>query len=275
MNLYFKIGVLIHAAWAMSQLDLDRTHQYTHYAAAAYCPGTDFECKSCTGVDGRYVNTLNSELLDTSGYIAVDESDKRIVLAFRGTRDIENDITDLSFLLTAMLGTPFGALVHVGFKAAMESLAPTFLPSIKELVSRHEYADYSVAVVGHSLGGAIASLATVKLHYSLGMAWEKMELYTYGQPRTGNVVFAKWLSQQPLGSSRVVHRNDVIPHLAFGLLGSYVHHQNEVWLREEAVVLCNPGVLEDPNCSYSIPIAQLSLADHLVYFNITLGIYGC
>ncbi|KAJ9078863.1 hypothetical protein DSO57_1002100 [Entomophthora muscae] len=263
----------------MSPLNLGRTHKYTRYASAAICTGkliTNFECKSCTGINGRFLKSFKSTTLSSSGYIAVDESDKRILLVFRGASDITNTINNALLLPSPMLDTPSGSLVHTGFKIAMESLAPEFLATIEALISHSRYAAYKVAVIGHSLGGAVASLATVRLHHTLGIPWEEMELYTYGQPRTGNLVFARWLSQQPMGSSRVVHRNDIIPHLAPGLLDIYTHHQNEVWLGEgTAVTFCKTQVLEDPSCSNSVPLAELSQSDHLSYFNITLGNQAC
>ncbi|KAJ9078996.1 hypothetical protein DSO57_1001209 [Entomophthora muscae] len=105
-----------------------------------------------------------------------------------------------------------------------------------------------------------------------------MELYTYGQPRTGNFIFSKWLSQKPIGSSRVVHHNDLVPHLAPGALSIYAHHQNEVWIRARnslSAVLCRTSRLEEPRCSHSVPLAQLSKEDHSTYFRIAVGQAGC
>lgn len=272
---------LVSVAGEMQPLDWVRTRRYTRYAAAAYCSGAlleNFECRSCTGMGGRYLTSMGNSFLDTSGYIAVDESDRRIVVAFRGTRGAVNTLIDVFAVPVPVLGGPLGSLVHAGFNAAMESMATSFLPAIRSLLAQPEYAGYTVAVVGHSLGGAIASLAAVKLHTGLGVAWERMELYTYGQPRVGNFVFAKWLSQQPIGSSRVVHHNDPVPHLAPGALSLYAHHQNEMWIRGKdslATIRCRNDTLEDAGCSHSVPLGQLDAEDHTSYFQITVGRDAC
>ncbi|KAJ9078995.1 hypothetical protein DSO57_1001208 [Entomophthora muscae] len=163
---------LVPVAGAMRALDPTRTLMYTRYAAAAYCKGAlveNFECKSCTGLTGRFITSFGNSLLDTSGYVAVDETDKRIILVFRGTSGLINKLTDVTAIPVPILGGPLGSLVHSGFKVAIKSMASSFLPVIKTLLVSPPYADYRVAVVGHSMGGAIASLATVKLNHSLGL----------------------------------------------------------------------------------------------------------
>lgn len=44
-------------------------------------------------------------------------------------------------------------------------------------------------VTGHSLGGALAILAAADIK-SVGHKVD--EVYTFGQPRVGNVAFSKW-----------------------------------------------------------------------------------
>ena len=48
---------------------------------------------------------------------------------------------------------------------------------------------YSIVVTGHSLGGALASLAGVVLKASLPS--RDLKVYTFGQPRTGDSAFVR------------------------------------------------------------------------------------
>lgn len=265
---------------AMRVMNLNRTIRYSRYATAAYCRGPlleNFECQSCTGVRARFIASFSSFAFDTSGYIAVDERDKRIVLAFKGTGGLRNQLGDITALLISFAESPTeGALVHSGFKFAMESMAVKFLPILKELYAQREYANYTLALAGHSLGGSIASLAAVKVHANLALPWTQMELYTYGQPRSANVVFNKWFSEQPIGSARVVYAADIVPHLMPISLGYYSHHHNEVWLTTNGTIVpCRKSVLEDRDCSYAVPFKSLSIRNHNLYFGIVMGKNSC
>lgn len=63
---------------------------------------------------------------------------------------------------------------------------------------------------GHSLGGAIASLASTQFAYQLYNYNVQVLLITYGQPRTGNYKFATAHDRLVPNSFRLVHRNDLV-----------------------------------------------------------------
>lgn len=60
---------------------------------------------------------------------------------------------------------------------------------------------YSLVVTGHSLGGAVATIAAATLR----QYGYPCELYTYGSPRVFNSVGAAFVSTQPGGNVRVTH----------------------------------------------------------------------
>ena len=92
--------------------------------------------------------------------------------------------------------------------------------------------DYRIAIVGHSLGGAIATLAAGDIR-TLGTWWsDNVELYTYGSPRVGNTATVRFLSQQSTNgnkSYRVTATHDPIPRVPFTSLG-YQHTSPEYWI---------------------------------------------
>uniref|UniRef100_A0A1I7ZCH7 Lipase_3 domain-containing protein n=1 Tax=Steinernema glaseri TaxID=37863 RepID=A0A1I7ZCH7_9BILA len=73
--------------------------------------------------------------------------------------------------------------------------------------------DYSVIFTGHSLGGALASIAAMRCVLDGRRTTEQVKLVTFGQPRVGNVDFAMKHDELVPYSFRVVHRLDVVPHL--------------------------------------------------------------
>ena len=58
-----------------------------------------------------------------------------------------------------------------------------------------KYPSYVVKVVGHSLGGAIALFASVDLFQELDIPASKMSLVTFGEPRTGNLQWSRYIDE--------------------------------------------------------------------------------
>lgn len=129
--------------------------------------------------------------------------------------------TDLKILLTPLKSvgiTDVGsAKVHFGFLEAYNLVASDVIAAVKgQLASRPSY---SVVVTGHSLGGALASLAAVSLKAAVPSA--NLKLYTYGQPRVGDPAFAS-LVESRLGVPnifRAVHTYDGVPTFLLGSIG--------------------------------------------------------
>ncbi|HEX7686653.1 MAG TPA: lipase family protein [Burkholderiaceae bacterium] len=102
---------------------------------------------------------------------------KHAVIATRGTR-VEHSIADGLADLHAAI-TTFGGYgqVHAGFYNAFASIMPNLASQERALMD----ADV-VHCVGHSLGGAIATL--IAAHYA-GRRGAGVKLYTFGSPRVG------------------------------------------------------------------------------------------
>nr|CAD2206605.1 unnamed protein product [Meloidogyne enterolobii] len=91
------------------------------------------------------------------------------------------------------------------------------------------YADYELWVTGHSLGGALASLAAAEIASSGLINAQNIKLLTLGQPRTGNWDWAAAMDQiLPYYNYRVVNHRDVIVHLPMRFFEGYHHYSTEV-----------------------------------------------
>lgn len=85
---------------------------------------------------------------------------------------------------------------------------------------------YSPIATGHSLGGAIASLASASLvHF-----FPSLTTYTLGQFRTGNPAYAAYIDRiLPYPRMyRITHSYDGIPQTIHQSSG-YLHHSREHW----------------------------------------------
>lgn len=227
------------------------------YAAVTKCSDTllkSWSCKECSKVPNTiFVKSFSSFTFGTRGYIAIDNNSKEIVLAFRGSVNVANTINNLNFVQKDISEiSDKKAKVHSGFYNSMNSLASQFLTVIQTLINDPKYKAYNIKLIGHSLGGAMASLAALKLQSSLKIEFSRMTLYTYGQPRTGNLEFAKYYDLLPISAARVVNFNDMIPHNPPNSISNYSHHGNELFINDNTntnAIYCNNTVVEDRNCS--------------------------
>lgn len=132
---------------------------------------------------------------------------KHLVVVFRGTIVELRHLHDL--LTNANTGMTVGSTtsrVHAGFHQVFESLKED-LTRIMGSTSDHPYVHF----IGHSLGGAVATLAAdwVKATHSI----RHVKLYTFGAPRPGVELFAKRLTQRlsHFDQYRLFHQTDPVP----------------------------------------------------------------
>lgn len=135
---------------------------------------------------------------------------KEYVIAFRGTEPDE-----LSDVLADLNAWPAGAmthgLVHSGFKGETDKIWAALLRHYKEFAKNKK-----VYITGHSLGGAMATIACSRLE-EIG----KIEqLTTFGSPRVGTRKFVKNIATPHM---RFVNNNDIVTKVPLLLMG-YKHH---------------------------------------------------
>ncbi len=69
-----------------------------------------------------------------------------------------------------------------------------------------ENPNYKIVLTGHSLGGAMSRLTTFFILYLKQFPGTQLELYTYGEPRSGNKGFADFMNAQNITTARVTAR---------------------------------------------------------------------
>ncbi len=104
---------------------------------------------------------------------------------------------------------------------------------IRHVMKAHEqYPQYRMIVTGHSLGGALATLAAADIR-KIDDPWYSVntELYTYGSPRIGNEATARFLTEQSKYSYRVTSMHDIVPRVPL-VSDNYWHTQPEYWIHK-------------------------------------------
>ena len=140
------------------------------------------------------------------------------VIVFPGTEDASDILTDLEIGLKLWkdVNTSHAppAEFHSGFLDCMTGAVCAWLDGLLPTL-RHDKIT-RVDVVGHSLGGALAQLASLYLAL-LGLAG--VECTTFGSPRVGNDVAARLASGAPFGLRNFMAREDpvvMLPPQSFG-----------------------------------------------------------
>ncbi|KDO34372.1 hypothetical protein SPRG_01508 [Saprolegnia parasitica CBS 223.65] len=151
-----------------------------------------------------------AELFDgaTDTHALVFTDAKRLLIAFRGTFSRQNAKTDLdyNFCSPTLFLDRFPALrLHHGFYTAYMSIRPQLL----SLLGDHMSESLQIYVTGHSLGGALATLAAFDLATSY-LVPNDIVVYSYGSPRVGNHAFAHAYNTFVPRTFRIVNDADVI-----------------------------------------------------------------
>lgn len=140
---------------------------------------------------------FESKKTNTQGFVASDS--KNVVLAFRGTSAPQDFIVDAR---ARLVEKPLTA-VHAGFGGAIESVWTT----VETEVRRQWSPDKTFWVTGHSLGAALAVLASALMPADLTV----FQIATFGQPRVGDKEFAATFKSRRIKLYRFVNNNDIVP----------------------------------------------------------------
>ena len=145
-----------------------------------------------------------------------------MVLAFRGSQEPKDWLTNFTTQLrnftiykdgdTAL--SSYQGRVHKGFFLAWAIIEKSVLSQINRW--RRDFADRDqplppLYVTGHSLGGALATIAAAGLSDN---GVDVAGVYTFGQPRVGDRTFVRQLNNITQGKVfRFVNNNDIVPHV--------------------------------------------------------------
>jgi len=146
------------------------------------------------------VELVNND--STQGFVA--SNDKFVLVAFRGTQ--VNKWGDLKADGALCQRKALGGLVHTGFYSALDLVWIDVLTAVKAQGKTGE-GWKPVWITGHSLGGAIALLAAVRLD-RVGVPVRGT--ITLGQPRVGDLTFSQGFSGRER-VYRITNQGDPVP----------------------------------------------------------------
>lgn len=155
------------------------------------------------------VESLNLKLIttfDNNGTQAVLlENDEYIFLGFRGTEStsIKDIKADAKAVITVCES---GGKIHSGFDEAFNQVSV----EIQTALDKDKVTNKPLFITGHSLGGALATIATKKIIHKGGIA----ACYTFGSPRVGD---ENWTINIKTPIYRIVNAADPVTMLPPGV----------------------------------------------------------
>ncbi|KAF8510192.1 alpha/beta-hydrolase [Hysterangium stoloniferum] len=227
------------AVTAVSTAQINSFSPFTHFASTAYCqPSTtiNWSCgANCNANPGFIPVASGGDGSETQfWFVGFDPALATVIVSHQGTdtSKLVADLTDADIILTGLDQTMFpgtsGLEVHSGFKDTQARSAPGVLAAVQKALSAHGAT--KVAIVGHSLGAAIALIDAVFLPLHLPSNIQ-FKVVGYGMPRVGNLAFAQYLDAHFPDLTRINNREDLVPILPGRFLGFH-HPHGEIHIQD-------------------------------------------
>ncbi|KAH9485060.1 Lipase [Psilocybe cubensis] len=273
---------------ALSSSELSGFAPFTQFARAAYCPTSKLQNWSC-GDACKANSDFQPTLVGGDGnavqifFVGFSPSQNSIIVAHEGTDPTQllSDLTDIDILMgnldsTLFPGVSSSVQVHEGFRDEHAKTATTILAEVKRLMSVKN--TKNVAIVGHSLGGALSELDSLFLTLNLPSS-TSIKAITYGTPRVGNPDFAQLIDSKVPNFKRINNEDDIVPIVPGRFLG-FAHPHGEVHILSPGNAVSCPGDDDatDPQCQIqSVPNVLVgNILNHLgPYEGINIGTIFC
>jgi triacylglycerol lipase len=209
---------------------------------------------------GKFLLAATFNKDDSQAFLTVNK-DEFAVLAFRGTANLGDWAINLNALRMPLPGFP-SVQVHRGFWEAFEASKD----DIRAAVDRYVPKDLGLYITGHSLGGALAQIASAVLERDNLAA-----CYTFGSPRVGTRNFDR---EVKCPHYRLINHWDLVPGVPAPSPWGYQHtgdprlltgNQPQEALRRDRMFF--PRLLVDfwSICIWPFTGSIFSVDDHMIW----------
>uniref|UniRef100_A0A7E4USU0 Lipase_3 domain-containing protein n=1 Tax=Panagrellus redivivus TaxID=6233 RepID=A0A7E4USU0_PANRE len=257
------------------------------------------KCIQNSRSDVKFIKRFEVECDQTgntcAGYLAISEEAKAIYVVYRGSTFNRQLFQEFVQGIGAQLGAweKFinGSGVMTYFYGGFRKLfLQTEMKAQLDALNK-KYENYRIWVTGHSLGGSLASITALYLANSTAYNANKIRLVTFGEPRTGNYLYAKTIEENLKFRYRVVNRNDIVTNVPASMdpdnllltvataerqpyYYRYLVHYDKGMDRNADFKICESS--EDHHCR-NLGLA-VDVSDHEAYFGVKADAYikaGC
>lgn len=228
--------------------------------------------------------SIPDETLGSNPVVNNQLDDTKCMVSFRGSLNGANWYADFLAMLRPwpindLAGANWcrGCQAHYGFTEAYDELRANVHEAIADLNCTR------LVLTGHSLGAAIATIATFDLRAAMG--YQVDATWTFGKPRIGNAEFVNNFEAAAANQGvsppmwRVIHYHDPVPRAPphFPGIHPVVHGGLEVYYTDRAsseYLICpQNGAVENTSsaCMGGWPLYFPVNMDHVTYLNQTFA----
>jgi hypothetical protein len=181
-------------------------------------------CEALRRIDPKFMAVEFFDACSSQGMVF--QHTDYVVAAFRGTDEIADWLDNLNAVCQP---GPLGG-VHTGFFKALMDIWPAMKTQIRTWRRRSsDTADRPLWLTGHSLGGALATLAAATLIEADETFYG---VYTFGSPRVGDRVFARTFNVEAKNRLyRFQNNSDIVSRIPARIMG-YSHVGTFVYISE-------------------------------------------
>ncbi|MGD1902484.1 MAG: lipase family protein [Geitlerinemataceae cyanobacterium] len=224
-----------------SALDRGNAYWMARCAKAVYKNGRDEILEQLRSQDYNFhddgFQDVRDVVRDSGSEAALIEHELYVCIAFRGTNDCRDWLKNLSFRATEQL---FGKF-HSGFWSAVEDVWNSDGKS-DGLWAAYEASQARkprpLFLTGHSLGGAMASIAAARL---VAADVPFTSAYTFGQPRATIAETVEYLDAKSKSRFfRFENNNDIVTKIPSPLAG-YRHNGTHLYITTDKQILREPS----------------------------------
>jgi predicted alpha/beta hydrolase family esterase len=136
----------------------------------------------------------------------VASKDDYLILAFRGTDNIQETLADFVIVTTKSGNPAFKGKVHRGFWSLYENIRKEFLAKVKKYAKGGK----RIYITGHSMGSAMAIYAAHELDY---LGYNVAGLYEFASPRYGNEGLTNYFRSVKFPKYNIAEPTDIVPQI--------------------------------------------------------------
>jgi len=178
-------------------------------------------------------NFVVSQVIETENlqcFTGYDRVNERYVISFRGSNNFNNWLTNFNAIPAQYPNAPQldDPKIHPGFLAAFRALEEA---GLRDAIIAMFAEEADVLVTGHSLGGALATVAALELKQNpryQALNIRSVAAWPFASPRVVNQELAALFNDVMDSSWRVVYRYDPVATVPTKAMG-YYHVGTEVW----------------------------------------------
>lgn len=188
------------------------------------------------------ISRLWDSYSSTEGYILYDMYFEEYIIVFKGSKEIKDWFYDFMFFKTFFLRyNDKDIMIHKGFYKSWKTIQNKLIREISDIFLKKE--NKPITLLGHSLGGALATILFSYLNFYDYDYTKNCRLVTFGAPKVFNNVGAEFLDNISSNKLKIINKGDIVSLLPFN---GYKHFEKNTLILSDEKAYFNIDMLYIP-----------------------------